>query len=385
MKPNLLRLRFLLLAPLAALHAKDQVPSTPTPGDARDVRIIRTADQEPRASLLGQPSIALWKEKHLVVAYQKGIAGKGDMGSIDAIVSTNDGDTWSIPSVIFDHEQRHGALQFAFCNAVLYHPPGQEVLWCFAMRCPLNYHDSEDSHLAAAYSGDGGRSWNPVELAMQYTGPLVILGEIQRIIENGQPVYLLPAHRNTKRADSHGQREQFVLRSTSLLDWSLGGYVPQPEPGKIFLHEGQIAVLNEQQHLKMVMRTAEGRKEGGALNPPRAWSSTSADGGKTWSIAQEEPELWNTESEAWFGQSRTGTQFYVYNDGPAWSRMALRYKIKPPSGAWGDERTFFDAGIHNSYPTVIETVPGEFRAVWDSGDEKRHRRSISFGKLTLKK
>lgn len=32
--------------------------------------------------LHGQPSIALWKEKHLVVAYQKGIAGKGDMGSI---------------------------------------------------------------------------------------------------------------------------------------------------------------------------------------------------------------------------------------------------------------------------------------------------------------
>jgi hypothetical protein len=26
------------------------------------------------------------------------------------------------------------------------------------MRCPLNYADSEDSHLAAAYSGDGGRS-----------------------------------------------------------------------------------------------------------------------------------------------------------------------------------------------------------------------------------
>jgi len=32
---------------------------------------------------------------------------------------------------------------------------------------------------------------------MHFTGPLVILGEIQRIIENGQPVYLLPAHRKT--------------------------------------------------------------------------------------------------------------------------------------------------------------------------------------------
>ena len=374
----------MLFAPSAAMHAKDQVTNATTTGDVRDIRVVRTADQEPRASLLGQPSIAFWKEKHLVVAYQKGIAGKGDMGSIDVVVSTNDGDSWSIPSTIFDHEQRHGALQFAYCNAVLYRPPGQAVLWCFAMRCPLNYADSEDSHLAAAYSGDGGRSWNPVELAMHYTGPLVILGEIQRIIEDGQPVYLLPAHRNTKRADPLGQREQFVLRSTSLLDWSLGGYVPQPEPGKIFLHEGQIAVLNEQQHLKMVMRTAEGRAEGGALNPPRAWSSASTDGGKTWSIAQEEPELWNTVSEGWFGQSRTGTQLYVYNDGPAWSRMALRYKAKPASGAWSDERTFFDTGIHNSYPTLIETAPGEFRAVWDSGDEKRSRRSIRFGKLSLK-
>ncbi len=374
----------MLFAPSAAMHAKDQVTNATTTGAVRDIRVVRTADQEPRASLLGQPSIAFWKEKHLVVAYQKGIAGKGDMGSIDVVVSTNDGDSWSIPSTIFDHEQRHGALQFAYCNAVLYRPPGQAVLWCFAMRCPLNYADSEDSHLAAAYSGDGGRSWNPVELAMHYTGPLVILGEIQRIIEDGQPVYLLPAHRNTKRADPLGQREQFVLRSTSLLDWSLGGYVPQPEPGKIFLHEGQIAVLNEQQHLKMVMRTAEGRAEGGALNPPRAWSSASTDGGKTWSIAQEEPELWNTVSEGWFGQSRTGTQLYVYNDGPAWSRMALRYKAKPASGAWSDERTFFDTGIHNSYPTLIETAPGEFRAVWDSGDEKRSRRSIRFGKLSLK-
>jgi hypothetical protein len=375
----------LLLAPMCAFCAKDEVTNAPITGDIRDVRIVRTADQEPRASLLGQPSIALWKEKHLVVAYQKGIAGKGDMGSIDAIVSSNDGGSWSIPSSIFDHEQRHGAMQFAYCNAVLYKPPGQEILWCFAMRCPLNYGDSEDSHLAAAYSGDGGRSWNPVELAMHYTGPLVILGEIQQIVENGHPVYLLPAHRNTKRADPLGQREQFVLRSTSLLDWRLGGYIPQPEPGKIFLHEGQIAVVNEQQRLKMVMRTAQGGKEGGVLHPPRAWSSNSTDGGKTWSVAQEEPDLYNSVSEGWFGESRTGSQLYVYNDGPAWSRMALRYKVKPVNGTWSDEQTFFDAGIHNSYPTLIETAPGEFCAVWDSGDEKRHRRAIRFGKLTLKK
>ena len=102
------------------------------------------------------------------------------MGSIDAVVSTNDGSIWSIQSAVFDRTQRHGAIQFGYCNAVIYKPPGQGVLWCFAMRCPLNDGDSEDSHLAAAYSGYGGRSWLPVELAMHYTSPLVILGEIKR-------------------------------------------------------------------------------------------------------------------------------------------------------------------------------------------------------------
>ena len=378
-----LRIAGLLLAVLPAASLGSEFT-----GDVRDVRVVRSVEQEPRASLLGQPTIALWGPKHLVVAYQKGIAGKADMGSIDAVVSTDDGGSWSIPSTIFDHTQRHGAMQFGYCNAVLYHLPGQQVLWCYAMRCPLNNADSEDSHLAAAYSGDGGRSWNPVELAMHYSGPLVILGEIRRIVENGQPVYLLPAHRNTKRADPLGQQEQFVLRSTSLLDWHLGGYVPRKQPGDIFLHEGQIAVMDEQQQLKMVMRTSRGRREGealdgGPLEPPRAWSSTSADGGRTWSDAAEEPDLWNTVSEAWFGQSRGGTQLYVYNDGPAWSRMALRYKVKPAAAAWSGENTFFDAGIHNSYPTLIETAPGEFRCVWDSGDDKRHRRAIRFGTLVL--
>jgi len=222
-----------------------------------------------------------------------------------------------------------------------------------------------------------------VELAMRYSGSLVIIGEIQRIIENDQPMYLLPVHRNTRDHDPNGQREQLVLRSTSLLDWRLGGYVPQPEPKKVFLHEGQIAVTNKEYDLKMVMRTsvAEGNVP---LDRPFAWSTTSTDGGRTWSLAQEEPALWNTVSEAWFGQSRYGTQLYIYNDGPQGSRMALRYKLKPTDGTWSEEKTFFNAGIHNSYPTLIEIAPGEFRAVWDSGDEKRTRRAIRFGKFTLK-
>lgn len=353
-------------------------------GDVKEVRTVRTVEQHPGAALLWEPFIAEWKPKHLVVAFGAGIPGKTDMGDILASVSTNDGDKWSEPAFVFDHNQRYGALQFGYANAMLYKPPGQDVLWCFAMRCPMNYQHSEDSQLAAAFSADGGRSWTPVELAMHHTGPLIIVGGIQRIVENGQPRYLLPAHRNTRRNDPLGSRDQFILSSTSLLEWRLAGYIPQPASGRVFLHEGNLAIGDAEGELKLVMRTAQdGVKDNLPLDPPRAFSSVSRDGGRTWSAAQQEPELWNSVSKGFFGCATDGTHLYTYSDGPAWSRMALRYKLQPATGAWSEERTFFDAGTHNSYPTLIEVSPGDFRAVWDSGTKDRSRTHIRFGKLHL--
>jgi hypothetical protein len=352
-------------------------------GDVADVRVVRHMGQHPGAALLWEPYIAAWKPRHLVVAFGAGIPGKTDMGDILASVSTNDGDTWSDPVVVFNHQQRHGALQFAYANAILYKPPGQDVLWCFGMRCPMNSKNSEDAHLVGAFSADGGRSWSPVELAMNYTGPLIVVAGIHRVLEQGQPRYLFPAHRNTRRNDPLGTRDQFVLSSTSLLEWHLQAHIPQPAAGKVFLHEGNIAPGDADGELKMVMRTAQYENERLATEPPRAYSSVSTDGGKTWSIAQPEADLWNAKSKGFFGQSGGGTHLYVYNDGPPQARMSLRYKTKPRGGAWSQERTFYDAGIKNSYPTLIEVGPGEFRAVWDSGTTDQARTHIHFGKFRL--
>ncbi len=63
--------------------------------------------------------------------------------------------------------------------------------------------------------------------------------------------------------------------------------------------------------------------------------------------------------------------------------MALRYKTKPAGGTWSGEKTFYDAGIKNSYPTLIEVAPGDFRAVWDSGTTTRTRTHIQFGKFRV--
>jgi hypothetical protein len=358
-------------------------------GDVTDVRVIRHMDQHSGSSELWEPYLEQWKGRHLVAAFGVKIPGKTDMGDILASVSTDDGDTWGAPVPVFDHRDRQGTIQFAYANAILFRPPGQEVLWCFAMRCPMNYRHSEDSQLVGAYSADGGRSWTPVELAMGYTGPLIVVAAPMRVLEKGVPRYLFPVHRNTRRNDPRGTRDHFILSSTSLLEWNLAGYVPQPETGpRVFLHEGNLAPGDAPGEVRMVMRTADYEDERKMTDPPRAFSTVSRDGGRTWSPAKQEPDLWNAKSKAFYGRVADGRYVYVYNDGPAMpapgGRMALRYKVQAAGGgAWGAERTFYDAGVHNSYPTLIEVAPGDYRAVWDSGTKDRTRTHIRFGKFRL--
>ena len=362
-------------------------------GDVTDIRVVRRVESHPDSWRLWQPFIAQWKRKYLVVAFGAMTNGKKDMGDIFASVSKDDGDTWGEPVAIFDHNRRQGAIQFAYANPVLFKPADQDVLWCFAMRCPIVYKNSEDSQLAGAFTADGGYSWTPVELAMHYAGTLILNAGVQPTVTRGQRRFLLPAHRNSLQKDPLGSREHFVLSSTSLLEWNLEAFIPQPESGRVFLHEGNIAPGDAPGELKIVMRTADYEDTDLTTDPPRAYSSVSRDGGHTWSAAQPEPELHNAKAKGFFGRAADGTHIYVYNDGPArreitpefphGGRMSLRYKIKPVGGKWSEEKTFFDAGIKNSYPTLIEVRPGDFRAVWDSGTAERPRTHIHFGKLRV--
>ncbi|MFM7749269.1 MAG: sialidase family protein, partial [Opitutaceae bacterium] len=227
-------------------------------GEVTAVRVVRHMDKHPGSSELWEPYLAQWKGRHLVAAFGVKIPGKTDMGDIMASVSTDDGDTWGDPVYIFNHQERQGTLRFAYANAILYKAPEQDVMWAFAMRCPMNYRHSEDSQLVGAYSADGGRSWNPIELSMAYTGPLICVAGPYRVMENGAPRYLFPMHRNTRRNDPLGTRDHFVLSSTTLMEWSLAAYVPQPVTGpRVFLHEGNIAPGDAPGELKMVMRTAD--------------------------------------------------------------------------------------------------------------------------------
>ena len=141
---------------------------------------------------------------------------------------------------------------------------------------------SSPSTVVAAFTADGGYTWTPVEMAMRYTGPLILNAGIIETVIDGKRRFLLPAHRNTLQKDPLGSRDHFILSSTSLLEWKLEAFIPQPVDHKVFLHEGNIAPGDAPGELKIVMRTADMKTER-ALNPGLAYSSSSQDGGKTWS------------------------------------------------------------------------------------------------------
>ena len=176
-------------------------------------------------------------------------------------------------------------------------------------------------------------------------------------------------------------------------EWKLEAYIPQPTNARVFLHEGNIAPGETPEELWIVMRTADYDETDRTTDPPRAYSSVSRNGGRTWSVAKPEPDLHNAKSKAFFGRSSTGTHIYVYSDGPPQrekapgfpngGRTSLRYKTKNPGDTWSEEKTFYHAGIKNSYPTLIEIAPGDFRCVWDGGTPDTPRTHIHFGKLRI--
>ena len=387
-------MRFIILASFMLTLGGVQASGADHEGDITDVRVIRRVEQHPQAWRIWQPFIIQGdKQKNLIVAYGAMRSGKKDMGDIFVTISKDDGDTWEEPVPVFDHAVRKGGIQFAYANPVLYREPEQNIVWCFGMRCSIAQRNSEESHLVGAFSADWGRTWTPVEMAMHYTGPLILNASVIETEIDGQRRYLLPAHRNTLASDPRGSRDHFVLSSSSLLEWKLEAYIPQPTRPRVFLHEGNIGFGGNEGELKIVMRTADYDETDKTTDPPRAWSSVSKDGGKTWSIAKSEPELHNAKSKGYFSHTKDGGHIYVYNDGPAQrdkargfpngGRTSLRYKVKPKDGQWSEEKTFYHAGTKNSYPTLVEVAQGEFRCVWDSGTETNPRTHISFGKLKL--
>jgi len=371
-------------AVVIALFLSQSVGSqTRSTGDVTDIVTVDTLNKNSIYGRIWQPYIAKWDEQTYIIAYGRMLKGKSDMGDIICSVSRDKGKSWGVPNIVFNSQIPNGTIRFAYANAVLYKDPEQNILWCYAMRCPQYYPNSEESELCAAYSGDGGLTWYHAEVMNDFHSPLIIVAGIMKLKDQNGHRYLLPAHRNTKHADPMGDRRMFVLESRDLLRWKLAGYIPLPDP-KVFMHEGNIAEWENKGELKMVTRTAtyEDYKQ---LNPPVAYSSVSADGGRTWSTGKPEPLLFNAVSKPFFGKDSLGNHIFVYSSGPSGDRKELWYRTRQPGKEWSESGLFYFDNNRNSYPTLIEIKAGEWICTWDSSNEPDVKRSvIRFGKINTR-
>lgn len=366
---------------VASVSAAGQTPANNSAGDVKDIRVIQKLDTNSIYFKIWQPYVAILDSQTYIATYGLQLTGKTDMGDILCSISKDKGKTWAHPSTIFSSE----AGKYGYANSFLFKSPEQDIIWCYAMRCVKYYKNTEESELVAAYSGDGGITWMPVDLQVDFQSPLITNASILSIKDERGTKYLLAVHRNTKHYDPYGDRRQFVLESRDLLRWKLAGYIPMPEGKEIFLCEGNMAFDENNKDIKIVMRTADYIDPGHVeVNPPRAYSSVSKDGGKTWSPAKEEPALYNTNSKGFFGKDSKGRYVYVYNDGPVGQRTSLRYVVKSPGKDWSGPKLFYWENNRNSYATLVEEKPGVFICVWDSSDDiKRGRTVIRFGRLDL--
>ena len=350
-------------------------------GDVQDVRIVAELDNNSIYNHLWQPYIANLGGNHLVCAYGAHFRGKQDIGDIYASVSEDGGDTWHPPVLIFDHRNLIGGCHYGYLNPSFIQVEGTETLWCFATRSPKYKFSGDDNELVAAYSVDGGWSWQQIPLACDFWSPLITCNAPVPIVRDGYTRYLMPVHRGPYcRGDLDADQRAFNLESGDLIHWKIGAYVPFDESDPVYLAEGSL-VQRKENLLTLMFRTAKYARPTVPTECNCAYRSESTDGGKTWSAAQPEKGCHNTWSKSWYYIEEDGTEVYIYSPGGMMERPGLDWVRKQPGAtSWNEPRVFYDGGNRNSYPTFVTRDGGGWNAVWDSSkDMNIIRTRICFG------
>ena len=85
----------------------------------------------------------------------------------------------------------------------------------------------DDNDLVAAYSVDGGCSWQEDSLACDFWSPVITCNAPSPVVRDGYTRSIMPVHRGPYvRSDSDADQRAFTLESGDLLRWKLGSYIP---------------------------------------------------------------------------------------------------------------------------------------------------------------
>ncbi|MBD2871859.1 sialidase family protein [Paenibacillus arenilitoris] len=273
-----------------------------------------------------------------------------DMGDIMYAYSSDGGATWSAPGIMAQHD-----ASWSYANVTLYNDNG--TLYAFMGKTDSSLPSSDSQQLLVAKkSTDKGHTWVNHYMTRNYddTAVKTVLGG--KIYKSGSN-YLLPYHGGG----------QGLLRSANLKDWYEHAFIPDPGVG---LQEGFVTASYFPNTLWMVMRT-------NASSGGFAYSSTSTDGGLTWTAPAQEAYLPNFNSKAPVTTTADNQYVYLYNDDSA--RSKLYFKTKRQGQPWSEPVLFADKGTaKDEYPAMIEYEPGKFYTSYNY-----NRSEIVFKKLDV--
>jgi|GEM_PF-3512811 len=267
--------------------------------------------------------------------------------------SVDGGATWTWSATQY---MKQSDTTASYVNVVMYNEAG--TLYAFIGKSnPISNPTPGTSVNVCMKSTDMGVSWTPQAITNSYTGHMALGGAI---IKSGS-TYFMPFH---------ASGAQGFLKSTNLIDWSLAGFVPNPDG--VSLQEGFLVVSQDNPgHLVCKMRVK--KTEGGY-----AYTSISTDGGTTWSDARPDLELPNWGVKGCLYKDANDQYVYIYNteDG----RNTLYYKTRAPGEPWKAGRPFTPVTLtgKDCYAMMTEYAPGKFYVVWENSYSK-----VMFAKLDV--
>ncbi|MGW0810891.1 sialidase family protein [Nonomuraea sp. NPDC002799] len=302
------------------------------------------------------PDIISTSESNAVVAWREGtVPGKVDQGFIRYAYTTDGGATWSRPKVLAQETD-----QYAWTYVILYRA-GDEIFAYIGRTAATSSNGVPINAIVAKRSTDEGHTWQDYAVTMP-TG-------IVNLIMAGRPLRLADGTHVIPFWSSG--RQNGVLRSMDLKDWTAGGMVPDPDgfkPG-----EPQIAVSPEApQMLVMTARSGHYTQPDYDTEPAYGVRATSADGGKTWTSFALDTELPSYNTKGYFTKDSNGRYLAIYNT--ARDRQILYYKVKRPGEPWGAGQFFADGPAvtdtgtgagWDTYAMADEYAPGKFYVTWE--------------------
>jgi hypothetical protein len=325
----------------------------------------------PAGDGLRTPDVITTSATNAVAAWRTGIySGTVDQGDIQYSYTTNGGTSWSTPQYLI---QSNSTYHYGY---VIFGQVSGGYLYAFLGRAPASSSNGFPTTMIEKESTDAGHTWHDVTISTPASvGEIVVAG---RPVKYGS-TYILSFWNH----DGAGLPRSGALISTDMINWTFGGWVPDPA-GKQ-MGEPQLVISQDDPSTLLMVGRPEYASTIYDSGPAYSVTSTSINGGTTWTNATDDTALPDYNTKSFFAKDANGQYVDIYNTYgsgfgtamPALFRDVLYYKVKKPGRPWGAGQFMADEAPRgtrpqknwDTYPMGSEYAPGKYFVIWESSTE----------------